>query len=1227
MEPIIVSRLRHGIPRIAAGMMAAWLFLAGLVLAAAPAHESSLAVEKKFNGNIVLTWSSASGRRVRIHEPHLILQNPKDKTKYPLHVILKNQVVKEGEASLMYSLSLNEHGLAIRGAATVVLTLPRQQNEDLLLSRITLDFDTPVRADITTEYMFDVMGPTPGQAMIPKHDGFLQTIPFFLDRPVGGNFQLGQATPRGGVALGMPVVGFDWPQADQLQLAASADPYCGGTIDGSAIHDGTTAGTRIRFMTRYPGSIVPLRVERRTLALEFHRRGVNGTLDSFYRTIPEIEPGAAWTHGIHLVYYDYLSENGEGWFKDLKTLADHIAPQDRGHVALCIHGWYDYFQQYAYDHEHRRLLEQWTAFPGTRKIPMSIEQMHKRMKYAKDLGFRVLLYFADGTNSDSGAPKFQKDYVLKDAQGRTSPGWKGPDSLGQPVKMDPSVPGLRDWFHGYLKALLDEYATSVDGFVWDETFYIPTDCISYGQKNPACADRAMMSLMAELTQMVQARHDRNPDLVFLASDIGRTNYALVASGTFQDSAMAESLWGPSMFANTRNCLWSCNWFPLKGAKNNLIAAEKYGLPQGLGNGWGDDCGPNRMPPALLDAVLKRFTANVKTGRERMHYLEPKIPEAKTTLRCGAFTFTLDRNGTLLSLDQAGKSILTAPRPTAPDAGSLRYGGATFPLAKPNESTPTMDGLRLTYALATQPPIQVELAVRVKSGPQGEADYSRVLTLRSRGKLKDDLVVKLPLWPILNPKTWLPGFEGMEKALGESPAAAYASAGALPVNKGTRLAIPMVSTPRAPDGQRVTITADPYFSTLFTRDAVQWTYPKKAGLENGVESRAIDTIFHSGTPRDALSVFFNTALPDVPPGPAWLHQIAMVDYDYMSDGGKGWFADIDALAAALPNREDREKVFLCLHGWYNWLGQYCLDRKTGKLADQWTAFGNYERVKTPAKIMSELRKTGVMVDTGFGQCVPVKMTLRSMHERIAYARSRGFRIGLYYSAGMTAGTALAGFDRNWVIRMGGWSGPDTPGQACILNPLVAEVRRFFLSYADALLKEYGSEIDALIWDATIDVPCGTLGSAQAPGYADRAMMTLVREVAKKVEEYDAAQGHQLALLTSDCDLASRTALVAHGTYQDSWCQPVAWPVGIFPNWRNTLWSCCWWPVTCWEWVEFGVRNYQAPVAISNGWGDNAGFAEMTPEMRRKVLDLFQWRKNRPVQMNYFSALPEYKQPAH
>ena len=97
------------------------------------------------------------------------------------------------------------------------------------------------------------------------------------------------------------------------------------------------------------------------------------------------------------------------------------------------------------------------------------------------------------------------------------------------------------------------------------------------------------------------------------------------------------------------------------------------------------------------------------------------------------------------------------------------------------------------------------------------------------------------------------------------------------------------------------------------------------------------------PTRALDAFYQYALPDVPPGPQWLHEIAMVDFDYMSDGGKGWFKDIDALAAAL-SPQNASKVFLCLHGWYDWCGRYSFDAKTKQFDKQWTAFGNAPRYK-------------------------------------------------------------------------------------------------------------------------------------------------------------------------------------------------------------------------------------------------------------------------------------------
>ncbi len=64
------------------------------------------------------------------------------------------------------------------------------------------------------------------------------------------------------------------------------------------------------------------------------------------------------------------------------------------------------------------------------------------------------------------------------------------------------------------------------------------------------------------------------------------------------------------------------------------------------------------------------------------------------------------------------------------------------------------------------------------------------------------------------------------------------------------------------------------------------------------------------------------------------------------------------------------------------------------------------------------------------------------------------------------------------------------------------------------------------------------------------------------------------------------------------------------------------MTKWPWVEFGVRNYQAPVSISNGWGNDVGFAEMTAAQRARALALFNWRKNKPTRLKWLNALAEY-----
>jgi hypothetical protein len=257
-----------------------------------------------------------------------------------------------------------------------------------------------------------------------------------------------------------------------------------------------------------------------------------------------------------------------------------------------------------------------------------------------------------------------------------------------------------------------------------------------------------------------------------------------------------------------------------------------------------------------------------------------------------------------------------------------------------------------------------------------------------------------------------------------------------------------------------------------------------------------------------------------------------------------------------------------------------------------------------------------------------MSLAEVHRRLRYACSRGFRAGLYFADGLNAGEGLADFTAARVLQWGGWQGPDSKGRSYLQNPLNPQVRQFFLDYTKALLAEFGPDTDALVWDETFHVPCGRLGTDAWPGYADRAMLRLTREITALVDDYNRRHRRQIAFVTSDClgafgnELKGPYALVSHGTYQDSWCQPQAWSYGVFANYRNVLWSCCWWHVTKWPWVEFGVREYQAPVSISNGWGNDKGFSELTPAQQARVLELFNWRKQRPTHLQWFARAPSF-----
>ncbi len=601
------------------------------------------------------------------------------------------------------------------------------------------------------------------------------------------------------------------------------------------------------------------------------------------------------------------------------------------------------------------------------------------------------------------------------------------------------------------------------------------------------------------------------------------------------------------------------------------------------------------------------------------------PPKAVRLTAGGYTVSLSPNGAVMAVEKKGGGSIKTGGPDS--AGEIIFKDRAFPLSEPVSFEKKPDGLHYIYNVPLASRLRVELIFHLT--PAGKSvSLARELILTapassagapasqpqppSLARFGADLTVRLPIAPFkLGPETWLPLKNGLGQAMADARQAAYRFAGVLR-SDGVALAIPMVSLVSKEFADRVTLSLDPYYSVLFSRDSIEWTYPASIGLENGRESRSMSLTFHPGTPDDALAEFYRAALPDIPPGPSWLHDVAMVDYDYLSEAGRGWFADIDALASSIPT-QDRSKVLLCLHGWYDFVGRYSFDRAAKKLDPSWTAFSNYPNVRK-----------------NFPLSVPVALTIKKMHDRLSYARSRGFRAALYFGDGMNAGEGLSDiFAPDRVLRWGGWQGPDTKGKTYVQNPLCPEVRDFFLDYVKALLQEYGSDLDALVWDETFHVPEGSLGSDARPGYADRAMMRLVKDITAEVRAFNGRAGREVAFLASDCigvfNWVTKPpyALVADGSYQDTHCAPEAWSYGIFPNYRNVLWSCNWEPVTHWDYTEFGARNYQTPVAVSNGWGDYCGFARMSPAMKRKVLALFDWRKRFKTRYLPIEKLPNYK----
>ncbi len=550
----------------------------------------------------------------------------------------------------------------------------------------------------------------------------------------------------------------------------------------------------------------------------------------------------------------------------------------------------------------------------------------------------------------------------------------------------------------------------------------------------------------------------------------------------------------------------------------------------------------------------------------------------------------------------------------------RFGkdGAPQVLVVTNMEAPAPTRLRVTYAPKAPNGVQMHIVQDIDLAARDDAwVLTDAFELSADAPIGDDLEIRRfytfpagmaakAVAPLKN--GWAREFTPTDEPLNLE----YRLGNAMTGTEGVELALPVLALPGAGVSDAV-IAMDPWFSSLF----------RYRGL-SGVPELSVHYRYASGTiplespelrttclwvPKKgfspplfetAVDQFFANALPDVPSGPKWLHDIAMVDYDYLSDNGKGWEQDVDELAKLLAP-EERKRVALCFHGWYDAIGTYCYDTFAKRMQDEWTA-------------MARTRK--------------VAMTKDEVRRKLRLAREQGFRVLMYFGDGLLQDSGTPGYRPEWDLtgadgkKITGWQGPDTWDKTYARNPASPEVAQWYQDYLAAMLESYGPDVDGFVWDETFYITTGATTLAPAPAYCDRAMMRLVKALAQQVR---AADPEKVFLSSDDVGAPGLGAvpgysMVAHGSYQDSWCHPAAWSFGLFPNWRNTLWSCNWKPFSAFGYTKWGVENFGAPVAISRGWGEDRGVADWKPQERDRILALFRGRLAMKDRVRYLAEDP-------
>ncbi len=360
----------------------------------------------------------------------------------------------------------------------------------------------------------------------------------------------------------------------------------------------------------------------------------------------------------------------------------------------------------------------------------------------------------------------------------------------------------------------------------------------------------------------------------------------------------------------------------------------------------------------------------------------------------------------------------------------------------------------------------------------------------------------------------------------------------------------------------------------------WTASTRITLQPGESiTEKFYLLIHSGGPEVAWQAFHQLAHPDPLTPIAWLDDVKVHYYDYLSPGGAGGKRGLGYEEDAAHFRECQVGL-ATQHGYYPVWGDFIHpDRKT------WLAM--------PSDAQG-----------------PVEMSLEKLRERCRLARSAGAKAALYLHAGGFDPTSRAARQLEDAVQIGpdgkrqiyAWDGPDiaVANASWSMSMAAPEWRKYLLQQAQWIMELINP--DAIVVDETF----AGLGYDHHPsrkGIISPHMIQWTRDLRKLLRGF----GPDKALLTSDCSLSSfvmwadaeggdhvYSSMLGAAAYRRA-------PVRYLSALGRRPWiPCAWNTQSLWaEQMDF-ARKTGAAVGVGNGWIEFAGLAGLPPALRRKMI---------------------------